>query len=153
MRIVGLDIGQRRVGFAISDPSRTLARPVGVIRVKALDDVALDRIVEEIQRLSAIDDEVSSIVVGFPRRLDGTPNEMTAVVQRLALQLEQRMRMPVALQDERLSSVEAESRLATRDKDWRARKEKIDAAAAAIVLQDYLDGAVRPNHTDDPGAA
>ena len=141
MRIVGLDIGQRRIGVAISDASRTLARPVGVIRIKALDAAAIDRIVEEIRRLSDEDDEVSAIVVGLPRRLDGTPNVLTPIVQRVASQLQQRMQMPVALQDERLSSVEAESLLATRDKDWRVRKDKIDAAAAAIVLQDYLDNA------------
>ena len=141
MRIVGLDLGQRRIGVAISDASRTLARPVGVIRVKALDAAAIDRIVDEIRRLSAEDDEVSAIVVGLPRRLDGTPNALTPIVQRVASQLQQRMQMPVALQDERLSSVEAESLLATRDKDWRVRKDKIDAAAAAIVLQDYLDNA------------
>jgi putative Holliday junction resolvase len=57
----------------------------------------------------------------------------------LARALEQRLPLPVILQDERLSSHEAESRLATRERDWRRRKEKLDAAAAAVVLQDYLD--------------
>jgi putative Holliday junction resolvase len=53
--------------------------------------------------------------------------------------------VPVVLQDERLSSREAESRLARRERDWRKRKAKLDSAAAAVVLQDYLDGRIRPS--------
>ena len=145
MRIVGLDIGQRRIGVAISDASRTLARPVGVIQTRGLDGQALDRVAGEIARLAAEDDEVGAevgaIVVGLPRRLDGTANDMTAPVQTFAAQLQARLQCPVVLQDERLTSREAESRLALREKDWRVRKQKIDAAAAAIILQDYLDSA------------
>jgi len=65
------------------------------------------------------------------------------VVQSFASQLGARTGLPVALQDERLTSVEAESRLAERDKDWRSRKKRLDAAAAAIILQDHLDGLPR----------
>ena len=64
---------------------------------------------------------------------------MTARVERFAQELAARTALPVALQDERLSSREAESRLALRERDWRIRKERLDAAAAAIILQDYLD--------------
>ena len=64
---------------------------------------------------------------------------MTPRVQKFAQTLGDRMSLPVVLQDERLTSVEAESRLAAREKDWRARKARLDAAAAAIILQDYLD--------------
>ncbi len=141
MRIVGLDIGQRRIGVAISDASRTLARPVGVIQTRGLDRQTLDRITGEITRLAAEDDEVGAIVVGLPRRLDGTANDMTAPVEAFAAQLQARLQCQVVLQDERLTSREAESRLALREKDWRVRKQKIDAAAAAIILQDYLDAA------------
>ncbi len=141
MRIVGLDIGQRRIGVAISDASRTLARPVGVVQTRGLDGQTLDRVAGEIARLAAEDDEVGAIVVGLPRRLDGTANDMTAPVERFAAQLQARQQRPVVLQDERLTSREAESRLALGEKDWRVRKQKIDAAAAAIILQDYLDSA------------
>jgi putative Holliday junction resolvase len=65
---------------------------------------------------------------------------MTPRVEQFARALGMTTSLPVALQDERLSSREAESRLALRDKDWRSRKAKLDAAAAAIILQDYLDG-------------
>jgi putative Holliday junction resolvase len=64
---------------------------------------------------------------------------MTRRVEQFARQLEARTALPVTLQDERLSSREAESRLALREKDWRVRKQRLDAAAAAVILQDYLD--------------
>jgi putative Holliday junction resolvase len=142
MRIVGLDVGERRIGVAVSDPTRTLARPVGVVRISGLARDAVERASAEVARLAAEEDGVASVVVGLPRRLDGTPNDMTAKVQAFATQLGHRVSLPILLQDERLSSREAESRLAEREKDWRVRKQRIDAAAAAIILQDYLDSRV-----------
>ena len=139
MRVVGLDVGEKRIGIAISDLTGTLARPLGVLRPSGLELDALDVVAREIARLAAEEDGVSAIVVGLPRRLDGSPTEMTPRVERFARQLESKTSLPVALQDERLSSREAESRLAVRDKDWRSRKAKLDAAAAAVILQDYLD--------------
>jgi putative Holliday junction resolvase len=139
MRIVGLDVGERRIGLAVSDPTRTLARPLGVVQTSGLASDALDRVAGEIARLAAEDDGVASLVVGLPRRLDGTANDMTPRVEAFATRLGDRTGLPIALQDERLSSREAESRLALREKDWRVRKQRIDAAAAAVILQDYLD--------------
>ena len=139
VRIVGVDLGERRIGIAVSDATGTLARPVGVLLRPASDDDALRIVADEIRRLTAEEDGVESIVLGLPMRLDGTPNDMTSRVRAFARQLHEASGLPVTLQDERLSSREAESRLALRDKDWRARKKKLDAAAAAIILQDYLD--------------
>jgi putative Holliday junction resolvase len=139
VRIVGLDIGERRIGVAISDATRTLARPVGVLARPASEADAVRLVAERIRGLAAEEDGVESVVLGLPKRLDGSPSEMTSRVQAFAEKLRAATRLPVALQDERLSSREAESRLALREKDWRARKRKIDAAAAAIILQDYLD--------------
>jgi putative Holliday junction resolvase len=139
VRIVGVDLGERRIGIAISDATRTLARPVGVLLRPSSDDDALRVLSDEIRRLTAEEDGVESIVVGLPSRLDGTPNDMTPRVRAFARRLHEASGLPVALQDERLSSREAESRLALREKDWRERKKKLDAAAAAIILQDYLD--------------
>ena len=137
-RIIGLDVGERRIGVAVSDPSGTLARPVTTLRTTGLDGDALQVSLNEITRL-AEDDPLDAIVVGLPRRLDGSPNAMTPRVERFAERLRDRAGVAVTLQDERLTSVEAESRLAVREKDWRARKDQLDAAAAAIILQDYLD--------------
>ena len=154
-RIVGLDVGERRIGVAMSDATCTLARPVTVWRTSGFDGDALTVASREIARLAAADDEgLASVVVGLPRRLDGSASEMTPRVERFAERLQARTGLPVALQDERLSSHEAESRLATREKGWRARKEKLDAAAAAVILQDYLDThpVVRPVIIgDEPG--
>ena len=140
MRIVGLDIGERRIGVAVSDATGTLARPVAVLRPAGLEIDALSVVASEIARLGEEEDGVGAIVIGLPRRLDGTPTEMTPRVEQFARQLESTTALPVALQDERLSSREAESRLALTDKDWRSRKARLDAAAAAVILQDYLDG-------------
>ena len=140
MRFVGLDVGDKRIGVAVSDVTGTLARPLGVLRPSGLDADALDVVAAEIVRLAGEEDGVGAIVVGLPRRLDGTPTEMTTRVEQFARKLETRTSLPVTLQDERLSSREAESRLALRDKDWRSRKARLDAAAAAVILQDYLDG-------------
>lgn len=142
MRIVGLDVGARRIGVAISDATLTLARPVGVLH-PAAPDTAVQLAASEIARIADEEDGgVSAIVVGLPRRLDGSATEMTSRVKAFAAQLGAVTRLPVFLQDERLTSREAESRLAVTDKDWRTRKQRLDAAAAAIILQDYLD--VRP---------
>ena len=136
---MGLDIGERRIGVAVSDATGTLARPLAVLRPAGLDVDALQLVANEIVRLAAEEDGVGAIVVGLPRRLDGTPTEMTPRVEQFARSLREKTSLPVTLQDERLSSREAESRLALRDKDWRSRKARLDAAAAAIILQDYLD--------------
>jgi putative Holliday junction resolvase len=139
-RIAALDIGERRIGVAISDATQTLARPVGVIQTSGLEADALERAATELARLGAEEDGLGALVVGLPRRLDGSPNDMTPRVESFAARLHQRTALPVVLQDERLTSREAESRLALREKDWRARKKRLDAATAALILQEYLDG-------------
>lgn len=138
-RVAGLDVGERRIGVAVSDPTRTLARPVGVLRTSGLDRDAVERAAAEMARLAAEEDGLASLVIGLPRRLDGSPSDMTPRVEAFAAALGIRTSLPVILQDERLTSREAESRLALRERDWRARKDRLDAAAAAIILQDYLD--------------
>ena len=75
MRIVGLDIGERRIGVAVSDVTGTLARPLGVLRPAGLDVDALQLVAKEIARLAAEEDGVAAIVVGLPRRLDGTATD------------------------------------------------------------------------------
>lgn len=134
-RILGLDVGSRRTGLAVSDASGTLATPMGVID----SQLPLSALLATIERLRRDGDGLAGIVVGRPVRLDGTANEQTRRVDELVSRLRERVALPVELQDERLSSVEAETRLAVREKDWRRRKAKLDAAAAAVILQDYLD--------------
>jgi putative Holliday junction resolvase len=139
VRALAIDLGARRIGLAISDASGVLARPLQVI--EAVGPAQLARVEEAVRRIAAEEDGLDLVVVGLPRRLDGSPNEQTAVVTAFVGALRARIAQPVVLQDERLSSIEAESRLALRDRDWRSRKKKLDAAAAAVILQDYLDTA------------
>lgn len=136
--MLGIDVGGRRVGLAISDPSRTLARPLSTLTVAGPAD-SVDKVAAEIARLAAEDDGLAQVVVGAPSRLDGTPSDQTAVVDGFVAALRAKTALPIAREDERLTSREAESRLAVRERDWRRRKAKLDAAAAAIILQDYLD--------------
>ncbi len=89
------------------------------------------------------DDTVGAIVVGLPRRLNGDDTDLTATARALADGSAERRGSQCHLQDERLTSREAESRLARTERDWRKRKAAIDAMAAAIILQDFLDARSR----------
>jgi putative Holliday junction resolvase len=126
------------VGLAISDASGTLARPLATLRVAGPAD-ALAQVSREVARLAAEEDGVTTIVVGLPRHLDGTWGPLTDRVHAFVDRLRVSVGVPIVTEDERLSSREAESRLAIHERDWRARKAKLDAAAAAVFLQDYLD--------------
>jgi putative holliday junction resolvase len=139
MRSLGIDIGARRLGLALSDASGTLATPWQVIETGGSLDADIEKLSAIVTALRAEDDGLKAIVVGLPLRLDGTPTDETGRARELAARLENVTGLPVVLQDERLTSREAEQRLAIRVTDWRKRKEKLDAAAAAIILQDYLD--------------
>ncbi|HJO38695.1 MAG: Holliday junction resolvase RuvX [Vicinamibacterales bacterium] len=139
MRLMGLDVGDRRVGLAVSDASGTLARPLRTItREGAIADV-VTAVVDEIRKLRTDGDGLDGIVVGLPRHLDGRPSQETTRVQAFADRLRRQVDLPLAFQDERLSSREAERLLATQEPDWRRRKASLDAAAAAVILQDHLD--------------
>ena len=137
-RILAVDVGARRVGLAISDASRTLARPLETIAV-ANEANAVDRVARRIAELDREDEGIAAVVVGMPSSLDGTPTPQTAQVLAFITLLRTRTAVPIATEDERLTSREAESRLARREKDWRKRKAQIDAVAASVFLQDYLD--------------
>jgi putative Holliday junction resolvase len=138
MRVIGIDVGARRIGLAISDATGTLARPLETIAAGD-DREAADRVASRIADLEREDDGVGAVVVGMPRKLDGSPTDATARVSAFVEALRARTRLPIEMEDERLTSVEAERRLASRERDWKKRKEQIDAVAAAIILQDYLD--------------
>lgn len=153
MRVLGVDYGQRRIGLALSDTTGMLARPWKTIPRLGSSARVADALAAEVHRLQAEDDGLGAVVVGFPRRLDGSRTDQTEDVEKLAASLRNRIHLPVVLQDERLSSREAESLLARRVKDWRKRKPLIDAAAAAVILQDYLDTRSQPHggdREDDP---
>ena len=129
-RVMALDIGERRIGVAVSDPSGTLARPHAVIqrRSKVMDFAAVARLVAEL--------EVERVVVGLPLSLNGEIGPQARRVTRYAQALAQALEVPVELYDERYSTVTADALLA---ETGRKRRVPIDAAAAAVILQDYLE--------------
>jgi putative Holliday junction resolvase len=144
VRVVGIDLGERRIGVAVSDPTATLARPLKTIVRGPSDEAAVDELHAAITEL-AREDGLECVVVGLPKRLDGSPNRQTPRAEKIAALLAGRLTIPVVTQDERLSSREAEERLALNERDWRRRKARLDAAAAAVILQDYLDGRKGPS--------
>lgn len=152
VRALGIDYGRRRIGLALSDATGLLARPWKTIA--ASDDPArvAATLAAEVSALAAEDDGLAAIAMGYPRRLSGEATDATAVVEAIVSLLRSQVEVPVVLQDERLSSREAESLLARTEKDWRKRKRLIDAAAAAVILQDYLDDRMRalPRTEGDP---
>ena len=145
MRILGIDFGRRRIGVAISDATGTLARPLTTIQAKGSLERTVGEVADLVARLSSEDESIAEIVIGLPTRLDGSPNEQTAPASAFATALGAAVPVPIRLQDERLTSHEADSRLAETHRDWRTRKVRLDAAAAAIILQDYLDARQGPS--------
>lgn len=139
VRILGVDLGRRRIGLALSDATGLLARPWQTVPAGASPGASAAAVAKLLSGGDEAALDVAAIVVGLPRRLSGEDTDLTESVRRFVLELGIRTGLPVHEQDERLTSVEAESRLAQREPDWRARKRKLDAEAAAIILQDYLD--------------
>jgi len=131
-RVLGLDLGQSRIGVAISDPARRLAVPFGTIRTGAPEDLkAIAAIVRE--------QEVSAIVVGYPLSMSGQAGGAADHAEQFAEALRGFLGLPVHLQDERLSTVQAERDLAARGLRGRERREVVDQTAAMVILQAYLD--------------
>jgi len=130
--VLALDLGQSRIGVAISDPERRVAVPIGTIRTGAPADVkAIAAIVREQQ--------VTEIVVGHPLSLSGRKGEAADHAEKFAEALRDFLGVSVALQDERLTTVQAERQLGQAGLRGRARREVVDQAAATIILQAYLD--------------
>ena len=120
---LGIDYGARRIGLALSDATATLASPWRMLQRPPSEAETMRVLVAEIAALQQDDDGLEAVVVGWPRRLDGSPTDQTPIVETFAQSLKAQIAVPVILQDERLSSTEAESRLARRERDWRKRKQ------------------------------
>jgi putative Holliday junction resolvase len=144
VRALGIDYGERRIGLALSDATGLLASPWKQIPNDANAVAAARRLADEVKRLQAEDDGLGAVVIGLPRRLNGEANEQTGRVQAFARLLAQETAVPITLQDERLTSHEADEILSQREPDWRKRKNQVDAMAAALILQDFLDRIPRP---------
>lgn len=157
MRVLAIDYGRRRIGLALSDPTGLLARPWKTVDGAGNPAQVASRLAAEIASLTADADGLAEVVIGLPRRLNGEATAMSDVVTRVAERLRRLVPVPVRFQDERLTSREAEALLAEREPDWRRRKTMVDAMAAALILQDYLDArpatGVTPAADADRGGA
>jgi putative Holliday junction resolvase len=126
--IVGLDVGNKRIGLAIASLSARLPRPLVTL---LNDEVFTSRLLELITEESVI-----SLVVGLPRNLSGDPTNQTAVVEAFVAKLQKEIDIPIHMQDEALTSRKAETELGARGKLY--DKGAVDALAATYILEDYL---------------
>lgn len=133
MRILAVDLGQVRTGLAISDPGEFLASPAGVLH--ETDRAALASKIAE----AAKEHKASEIVVGLPVNMDGSEGQSAQGARAFAQSLEELVSVPVVLRDERGTTITAHGYLNTTDTRGKKRKAVVDAVAATIILQDYLD--------------
>jgi putative Holliday junction resolvase len=132
--LIGFDFGERRIGVAVADTGWPHARAIGVIRGSTNDArfAAIDKLEREWRPVA--------FVVGQPRHADGSPHELARLASKFGRRLAARYRVPVVLVDETLTSVEAQAQI--RDEGSRPRRgaqSEVDAVAAKIILQSYLD--------------
>lgn len=133
MRILGLDVGEKRIGVALSDPLGIMAGALTVIE-RTTDEAAVKQIID-----LARENEVERIVVGMPRSLDGSLGKQAQAVQSFVDLLKEHTQLPVVAWDERLSTVAAERTMLEVGMKRDKRKKRRDSLAAAFILQGYLD--------------
>ncbi|HVK59073.1 MAG TPA: Holliday junction resolvase RuvX [Candidatus Kapabacteria bacterium] len=133
MRVLAIDHGTKRMGIAVSDPSGMIALPLEYILAEPFDGF-LKRLKELIQ-----EKEVELILIGMPRNMDGSYGPAAAKVREFVAVLKETIAVPIQTWDERLTSAQANRLLVQADVKRKDRKEKVDRAAAAILLQSFLD--------------
>jgi len=131
MRVMALDVGEQRTGVALSDPMGWLASPLMVLRC-ASREAEMQAVAELVRK-----NGVERVIVGYPRSLNGAVGPQARTVDRYVEQLRNHLTIPIRLWDERLSTAQAERLVHESGK--RVRRDTIDAAAAAVILQSYLD--------------
>lgn len=138
MRILALDVGEKKIGVAISDELGWTAQGLPTLRrqTKDRDTCAIANIAEE--------KCVTRIVVGMPVSLDGSLGKKAREVAGFVEDLKRRLRLPIKVWDERFTSVQAERIMLEADLSRKKRKKKIDQLAAQLILQSYLDAESRP---------
>jgi putative Holliday junction resolvase len=132
-RTLGLDVGERWIGVALSDPLGILASPL--TRIERTDDEAAVKAIADLVRKH----EAKAVVAGLPYSLDGSVGQQAVRVQGFLRKLAQSLSVPIETSDERLSTVAATQGMIEAGVSRESRKGKIDAAAAALILQWYLD--------------
>jgi len=134
MRIMGLDLGDKKIGVAMSDPLGWTAQGLEVIASKGSAEDDLKKIQEVARQYG-----VEKVVVGLPRNMDGSPGRRAKKAREFAGRLARVLDIPVDLWDERLTTVAAEKLLIEADLSRARRRQVIDKMAAVLILQNYLD--------------
>jgi putative Holliday junction resolvase len=140
MRVLGIDLGERRVGVAVSDPTGSIAQPLPTLQKRAGNRMPLATLKKLAEQY-----EVQEIVMGLPLAPSGDDTEWTRTVREAASKLEERSGVPVHLVDERYTSKAAERAVRGLGLPKKKREEKgrVDAAAAVLILQSWLDARAR----------
>lgn len=135
MRIMGLDVGSKTIGVAISDALGWTAQGIETVKInEAAGEFGMARLGELIKQY-----EVTQAVVGFPKNMNNTIGPRAEASQKFAALLEEVYAIPVVLWDERLTTMAAEKMLISADVSRKNRKKVIDKMAAVMILQGYLD--------------
>ncbi len=132
-RVMALDLGSKRIGVAVSDPTRTIARSYGVVKRKSRADdfTRYQQIITE--------QEITLLVVGLPTTSDGDDSETAVWIRDYMTQFGQQSDIPIRFWDESFTTVQAEASLRQRGKRGKKARQVVDAVAAAFILQSYLD--------------
>lgn len=134
-RILGLDLGTKTLGLAISDATQTIATTYGTLRFDNEDyDVLLPQLKDIIDK-----ENIILLVLGFPKNMNNTIGPRGEATLEFKKKLENHLNMKVVMQDERLSTVSAINVMVEADMSRKKRKQKVDSVAANIILQTYLD--------------
>lgn len=132
-RLMGLDIGEKTIGVAVSNSGCTLASPLKTVTYKKITGA-----LPELKKIKE-DYGVQSLVIGYPLNMDGSEGDRCDFIKKIAAELASALSMSAMLWDERMSTVSAERTLIDLDMSRNKRKKNIDAHAASIILQSFLD--------------
>ena len=135
MRYMGLDLGSKTLGVAISDPTKTIANVLTTIRFKDENyDLLISPLADIIKEY-----QISKIILGYPKNMNNTVGERAMITLDFKEKLENNFNIEVIMEDERLTSVISNNVLIEADLSRKKRKQKVDGIAAEIILQGYLD--------------
>lgn len=149
-KIISIDFGKARIGFAVSDELKIFANALPHIEAKASLELTAEAVIQYINTLATQGKfEVETIVVGLPLHMSGEESPISATSRAFAEKLQARTSASVVLFDERLTSVQAERTLIDADFTRKKRKSFVDRVSAAILLQSYLDSRPRREYNTE----
>lgn len=134
MKYLGLDVGSKTLGMATSDRTGLIATAYNIIRHNEDYEFLVEEIIKIVNQ-----EKIEAIVLGFPKNMNNTIGEKGKLSEKLKEELEKKLTIPIYLQDERLTTKEAEHLLISNNTSRKKRKKVIDAVAATIILQSFLD--------------